>query len=163
MNIYVKKADLVTRDHIIIKTGYTSSNFMKLFIICSKRFYDKIPEIQKELEIMGHAITLPNCYDDPTTEDRYRSLGSDEHSKWKTGMLKHSAGVIENNEAVLVLNFEKNGTKNYIGGATFLEMYDAFRLGKKIFLYNDIPEGILADEIIGFNPMVIGGNLKKVA
>ena len=40
-------------------------------------------------------------------------------------------------DAVLVLNLdkEKNGEilKNYIGGATFLEMYDAFRLGKKIY------------------------------
>lgn len=153
----------MNRDHIIIKAEYTSLNSMKLFIICSKRFYDKIPEIKKALEIMGHTITLPNCYDDPTTEDRYRCLGSDEHSKWKAEMLKHSTDIIENNEAVLVLNFEKNGAKNYIGGATFLEMYDAFRLGKKIFLYNDIPEGILADEIIGFNPIIVGGDLKKVA
>ena len=151
------------RGYIIIKTGYTSSNFMKLFIICSKKFYDRIPEIQKVLGIMGHTKTLPNCYDDPTTENRYRSLGSDEHSKWKAGILKHSTDIIENNEAVLVLNFEKNGTKNYIGGATFLEMYDAFRLNKKIFLYNNIPEGILADEIIGFNPVVVNGDLKKVA
>jgi len=65
-------------------------------------------------------------------------------------------------DAVLVLNFEKDGMKNYVGGATFLEMYDAFRLGKKIFLYNDIPEGILKDEIVGFNPVIIGGNLKKI-
>ena len=78
-------------------------------------------------------------------------------------MLKHSTDVIENNDAVLVLNFEKHGMKNYIGGATFLEMYDAFRLGKKIFLYNDVPEGILADEIIGFSPIIINGNLTKVS
>jgi hypothetical protein len=52
--------------------------------------------------------------------------------------------------------------KNYIGGATFLEMYDAFRLGKKIYLYNDVPEGILKDEIVGFDPIVIDGDLEKV-
>ena len=60
------------------------------------------------------------------------------------------------------MNFDKNGQKNYIGGATFLEMYDAFRLGKKIFMYNDIPEGLLSDEIIGFAPIVINGNLKNI-
>ena len=136
---------------------------MKIFIICSKKFYDRIPEIQKVLEDGGHKITLPNCYDDPTTEEQYRKLGESEHSKWKAEMLKHSTDVIENNDAVLVLNFEKHGMKNYIGGATFLEMYDAFRLGKKIFLYNDVPEGILADEIIGFSPIIINGNLTKVS
>lgn len=51
---------------------------------------------------------------------------------------------------------------NYIGGATFLEMYDAFRMGKKIYLYNPVPKGILEDEIIGFNPIIINGNIKKI-
>lgn len=135
---------------------------MKIFIICSKKFYDKIPEVQKTLEDNGHKITLPNCYDDPLTEERYRNLGVEEHSKWKSEMLKHSTDVIENNDAVLVLNFDKHGMKNYIGGATFLEMYDAFRLGKKIFLYNDVPEGILTGEIVGFGPVVINGDLQKI-
>jgi hypothetical protein len=135
---------------------------MKIFLICSKKFYDKIPPIKERLEKTGHITTLPNCYDDPGTEERYRNLGNSEHSKWKAGMLKHSTDVIENNDAVLVLNFDKHGMKNYIGGATFLEMYDAFRLGKKIFLYNDIPEGILFDEIVGFGPIILGSDLNKV-
>lgn len=135
---------------------------MKIFIICSKKFYDKISDIKKELEDSGHQISLPNCFDDPGTEDRYRNLGNNEHSKWKSEMLKHSTEVIKNNDAVLVLNFEKHGMENYIGGATFLEMYDAFRLGKKIYLYNDIPEGILQDEIIGFAPIVLNGDLSKI-
>jgi hypothetical protein len=89
-------------------------------------------------------------------------MGNVDHSKWKAGMLKHSTEIIDNNDAVLVLNFEKNGVSNYIGGATFLEMHDAFRLNKKMFLYNDIPEGILRDEIIGFNPDIINGDLSKI-
>lgn len=125
-------------------------------------FYDKIPDIKKTLEAGGHQITLPNSYDDPATEARYRDLGTQEHAKWKAGMLKRSTDVIEINDGVLVLNFEKNGIKNYIGGATFLEMYDAFRLNKKIFLYNDIPDGILRDEIVGFSPLVVNGDLDKV-
>ena len=53
---------------------------MKILIICSKKFYDKIPEIKKTLENDGHIISLPNCFDDPMTEDRYRNLGHKEHS-----------------------------------------------------------------------------------
>jgi hypothetical protein len=89
-------------------------------------------------------------------------MGTKEHSKWKASMLRQSDRVILGCDAVLVLNFEKDGQSNYIGGATFLEMYDAFRANKKIFLYNAIPEGILTDEIIGFGPILIGGDLAMI-
>jgi len=135
---------------------------MKIFIICSKKFYDKIPEIESELKTSGHALSMPNCFDDPATEDHYRALGPKEHSKWKSEMINHSERVIRENDAVLVLNFDKGDLKNYIGGATFLEMYDAFRFGKKIFMYNDIPKGILHDEIRGFDPIIINGDLGKI-
>jgi len=65
-------------------------------------------------------------------------------------------------DAVLCLNYDKNGIKNYIGGATFLELYDAFKLNKKIFLVNDIPEGILKDELIGFSPIIVKNNLELI-
>lgn len=62
----------------------------------------------------------------------------------------------------MTLNFEKNGTPNYIGGATFLELYDAYVLEKKIYLWNDILEGILYDEIHGFGPAILYGDLSKI-
>ena len=106
---------------------------------------------------MGHKVFLPNCYDAPETEAKYR--GTKEHSAWKAEMFKHSEGVIKGVDAVLVLNFDKNGQKNYIGGATFLEIYDAFRLGKKIYFINELPEGMLKDELIGFSPIILNGDL----
>ncbi|MDK2899232.1 MAG: hypothetical protein PWQ10_419 [Patescibacteria group bacterium] len=135
---------------------------MKIFIICSKTFYDKVTSIRRSLEEIGHSITLPNCFDEPDAESRYRDMGKEEHSKWKANLIKHSGNVIDENDAVLVLNFDKYDQKNYIGGATFLEMYDAFRLDKKIYMYNDIPDGILKDEIIGFSPIVINQNLNLI-
>jgi diphthamide synthase subunit DPH2 len=133
---------------------------MKIFLICSKAFYGKLKEIKEILENNGHEITLPNCYDCPQTEAKYR--GTDEHAKWKAGMIKHSEEVIRSVDAVLVVNYDKNGQKNYIGGATFLEIYDAFRLNKKIFFMNDLPEGMLKDELIGFNGVVINEDLSRV-
>jgi len=112
---------------------------------------------------MGYNVLLPNCYDDPETEDRVRNLGIKEHSDFKRRMFNQSENIISNIDSVLVLNFNKNGIDNYIGGATFLEMYDAFRMNKKIYLYNDIPEGILKDEIIGFSPILIKGDLTKIS
>ena len=139
---------------------------MKILVICSKKFYSKIEEVKQELEKKGNEIFLPNCYDDPTAEQKAWDLGVEEHQKFKAKMYKQSENIISKMDAVLVLNLdkEKDGKvlKNYIGGATFLEMYDAFRLGKKIFLYNDIPDGMLYDEIEGFGPIVINGDLDLI-
>ena len=62
-----------------------------------------------------------------------------------------------------MLNFEKNGQVNYIGGATFLEIFRAFDIGNKIFLYNPIPQNIFEDELKAMDPTVINGDLKLVA
>ena len=139
---------------------------MKILVICSKKFYSKIEEVKKILEERKIEVFLPNCYDDPTTEQRMWDLGKEEHQKFKAEMYKQSEDTISEMDAVLVLNLdkEKDGEvfKNYIGGATFLEMYDAFRLGKKIYLYNDIPKGMLFDEIEGFDPTIINGDLSLI-
>ena len=139
---------------------------MKVLIICSKHFYSKIEEIKEILKSRNIEVFLPNCYDDPSTEERMWKLGKKEHQEFKAKMYKQSEETIKNMDAVLVLNYDKNKDgetyKNYIGGATFLEMYDAFRLNKKIFLINDIPEGMLFDEIEGFNPTVLNGNINLV-
>lgn len=139
---------------------------MKILLICSKQFYSKIEEIKNTLESKGHEIYLPNTYSDPATEDKMWNLGKKEHQEFKAKMFKMSEDKISNMDAVLVLNYDKTKEgvvyKNYIGGATFLEMYDAFRLGKKIFMINDIPEGMLYDEIDGFSPIIINGDLNLV-
>ena len=139
---------------------------MKILIICSKRFYGNIPNIKNNLEQKDIQVFLPNCYDDPKTEERMWNLGREKHQEFKAQMYKQSEETIKNMDAVLVLNFDKitdeKIEKNYIGGATFLEIYDAYRLNKKIYLYNDIPEGMLYDEIQGFAPIIINGDLSKI-
>ena len=135
---------------------------MKIFIICSKVFYKNVEPIKEKLEEMGHVVELPNSYYEPDAEKKSWDLGQKEHAKFKLRMFKLSEEKIETIDAVLTLNFDKNGKKNYIGGATFIEIYEAFMKNKKIYLYNDIPEGILYDEISGFSPIVINGNLDMI-
>jgi hypothetical protein len=135
---------------------------MKIFVICSKFFYGKVREIKSELEKLGHEVTLPNCYDASATEFQMKKKGSLDHAKFKSEMIKHSEEVIKNVDAVLVLNFQKHGSDGYIGGATFLEIYDAFRLGKLIYFYNPISESVLSDELKGFEPIIINGGLSLI-
>lgn len=133
---------------------------MKIMLICSKAFYNQLMYYKEELEKLGHAVYMPNCWDAPETEAKFR--GTPEHSAFKAKMFKQSENTIGKMDGVLVLNFDKNGQKNYIGGATFLEIYDAFRLNKKIYFINPLPDGMLKDELIGFSPIVINGDLSKI-
>ena len=127
---------------------------MKILTICSKAFYKDIPPIKEKLEAKGHEIFLPNSYGHEQAEQEAWNLGEKEHAEFKARMFKRSKDV--------TLNFDKNGKKNYIGGATFLELYEAFMADKKIYLYNDIPEGMLYDEISGFSPVILHGNLDLI-
>jgi hypothetical protein len=135
---------------------------MKIFICASKHNYKHIPKIKNELEAMGHSITLPNSFNDPFIELRIKKESKEKHIEIKQKLLKEQVIKIRDNDAIVVVNFDKKGIKNYIGGATFLEMYKAFELGKKIYLINPIPEGILEDEIIGFNPIILENDLKRI-
>ncbi|MBI4155213.1 hypothetical protein HY498_03965 [Candidatus Woesearchaeota archaeon] len=135
---------------------------MNIMICCSKYFYEKIPEIKKALEKNGHSVNLPNSYDNPLMEEKMKQLSKDESILWKANMLRKDHENIIKNDAILVLNLEKKGQRNYIGGATFLEIAKAFELGKKIFLFNSIPENIFKDELVGINPIIINGNLSKI-
>lgn len=135
---------------------------MKIWLICSKSFYGKIEPIKARLELAGHEIVLPNSYDHPTLEMESWDKSPEEHIRFKQHMFAISRGIAKEIDAALVLNYEKHGIPNYIGGATFLEIYDAFCENKKLFLMNDIPEGILFDEIQGMNPVVIRGDLSRI-
>ena len=135
---------------------------MKIFIICSKAFYGEIKPIKDYLESKGNEVFVPHTYLNPEKESESWQEGCESHAEFKARMFRLSEERIKSMDAVLVLNYEKHGIKNYIGGSTFLEMYEAFRNNKKIFMYNPIPEGLLFDEISGFSPIVINGNLELV-
>ncbi len=135
---------------------------MKIFIACSKHFYDRIKEVVDVLENGGHEVSYPNSYDDPFMEERLKAMDKDEHIRWKAIMMAKDKENIEPQDAILVLNFEKKGISNYVGGATFLEIYKAWEMGKKIFFYNALPNCSFTDELKGINPVVISGDLEMI-
>jgi len=95
-------------------------------------------------------------------EERLKKMDAEEHIEWKGMMMKRDEPNIEPQDAILVLNFEKKGIANYIGGATFLEIYTAWKMGKKIFFHNPLPSCSFTDELKGINPILINGNLEMI-
>ena len=139
---------------------------MKLLLICSTTFYDKIPPIKKELESMGHSLVMPNCYDNPVTNEDNKKMSDEEYKEFFKRMYYESRDNISKVDGVLVINYSKikNGIeyKNYIGASTFLEMYEAFMNNKKIYMLNGYPDNMLYDEIKGFNPTILDGDLSLI-
>jgi len=71
--------------------------------------------------------------------------------------------LMQGADAVLVLNLDKHGIKNYIGGNTFLEIGFAHVLNQKIFLWNPVPDiSYYKTEIEAMRPVIIKGDLSKI-
>jgi len=105
---------------------------------------------------------LPNSYEEPFKEEALKKLNKKEHIVWKQKMMKLHEPKIKKVDAIIVLNFEKNNIPNYIGGATFMEIVKAWELNKKIFFYNNIPNGSFTDELTGINPILINQDLNLI-
>ena len=139
----------------------------KIMIICSSNFYDRIPSIKDILE-KKYDLIMPNGYGEEENDEEYSNMTDEEYMAFFKEMFHMSRNKIKDVDACLVLNFDKNkrGTTyyNYIGASTFLEMYEAFMGDKKIYLYNDLPDknNMLYDEIKGFNPVILNGDLNKI-
>ncbi len=149
---------------------------MTITICSSVDFSPKIIEIKKELERAGHQVNIPYF----TQKMINGEISYEEYVKSKEDnggdillravepidMIKRYWDYIRNSDAILVLNLNKKGIDNYIGGSTLMEMGFAYGHEKKIFLYNPIPlrsERIhYVDEIIDMEPIVINGDLTLV-
>ncbi len=143
---------------------------MRIVICGSASFPEKIKEAQKQLIERGHEVVIPHGiekYNLNNHEDAENLKKKEDYiNTVKEELTIRHFDEIKNGDAILVVNEEKNGIPNYIGGATFAEMMIAFYFKKKIFLLNPIPihEKIdfFRDEIEGIHPVVINGNLDLI-
>lgn len=146
---------------------------MKITICGSIAFYDEMVDLKEELEKLGNEIKLPPN----EIEDEFGNMISvKEHYNRKKAETNNESSIldrvgkamkmhfrkIEWGDAVLILNYDKNGIPNYVGGNTLLELGLAFHLNKKLFLLNDIPEMSYKEEIIGMKPVIINKDLTLI-
>lgn len=133
---------------------------MKILIVTSKRFYDTVKPVSEELTKLGHEIIFPNCINNKNAEQE--AINADISDKFKQTMFKESIAKIQTVDAILVLNYNTVLESAYIGGATFLEIYEAWKAAKKIFILNPITNSSISTEIKGFNPIILDGDIKNI-
>jgi hypothetical protein len=115
------------------------------------------------LEGMGHFVIVPK------DTERYASGVLDPESarestrnKIEYDLIRGYYGLIVDADAVLVVNVDKRGIRNYVGGNSFLEAAFAHVLGKRLYFMNDIPEMSYSDELAAFQPEILKGNMNII-
>ncbi|MFA5644540.1 MAG: hypothetical protein WC928_03385 [Patescibacteria group bacterium] len=141
---------------------------MKIVICGSSAFKEKMIEYQKLLLDLGHeGIVHPDylAFIKGEKQEIWKHVTAGEHYKAKKsqGYIKWYYEAIVKSDAVLILNFDKKGIKNYIGGNTLMEIAFAHVHDKKVFLLNDIPEDVsYIDEIKAMTDVILNSDLNKI-
>lgn len=129
-------------------------------------FAKDMVKIRKELKKHGHNAripvgTLPHLRSKLFVDDLKKNL----EFCIKNNIMKRNFREVEKSDAILVLNNKRNGINGYIGISALLEMGIAHHLGRKIFLYNQVPhynEARWAHEVMIMQPTIINGDLDKI-
>ena len=136
---------------------------MTITICGSMQFYKEMMSTKIFLETRGFRVLIPKEVDDLSKNESY--MNSDEEriaAKIEYDFIRAHFRVIEQADAVLILNYEKKKIQGYIGGNTFLEMGYAFGLGKKVYLLNPVPDMDYKTEMQAIQPEVLHGDLGKI-
>jgi len=143
---------------------------MSVITICSSAsFYKQAVDIQAKLQKEGFTVIIP------ATAEKMKASGDfnvDHYKTWfadvkdyhkKAALMEGHFKEVDKADAILVLNYEKHGVQNYIGGNVLMEMALAFHRGIPIFVFNEIPnESPFLEEIIGMGSIPLAGKLDKM-
>lgn len=141
---------------------------MKIVICGSSAFKEKMLEYRDKLVSLVHEpIIHPDyiAFVNGEKQEIWSQISGGEHyqAKKSQGYIKWYYDAIYKSDGILVLNFDKKGIKNYIGGNTLMEIGFAYVNNKKIFLLNPIPEEVsYFDEIKAMVENILDGDLKKI-
>lgn len=137
---------------------------MRITVCGSMKFYEEMRAMKGTLERAGHEAILPKGIEDEVPVEARTDLTKEDivMAKIEYDFMREHFRNIEKSDAILVLNYEKNGIQNYIGGNTFLEMGIAFWLGKTIYLLHPVPEMDYYTEMHAMGPIILHGNVRRI-
>jgi len=136
---------------------------MKIIICGSITAAEEILDIKTKLEAAGHEVEIPTGVKDEYIRGRTEVSNQEKAGdKIQFNLIRNYFEKIKNHDAVLVVNVEKRGVKNYIGGNTFLEMGFAHVLNKKLYCLNPLPDLPYTAELEAMQPIILNGDLSRI-
>lgn len=127
------------------------------------QFTDKMLEVKEKLQELGHDAFVTDLHKamvGKTSEDIEKIKL---HQKYNMDAIREFWKMMQGADAVLVLNLDKNGIKNYVGGNTLMEIGFAHVLNQKVFMLNPIPKLPYCEtEIKAVKPVILYGDLTKI-
>lgn len=146
-----------------IDKDFVNCIIMKIAICASMVFAEEMLETKQKLEKLGHEVFVSGFieeYVDKTGKEKEQLTLFHKNEK---DAIREFWKVIKKSDGILVLNYDRKGIENYVGGNTLMEIGFAHVLGKKIFLMNPIPEiDYYKSEIEAVRPVIINGDLSKI-
>lgn len=116
----------------------------------------QMAEAAEQLISHGYEINIPDA------SEAYSESEINANPGLKNNFIKNYFAKIDESDAVLVVNEDKNGVNHYIGGNTLIEMSHAYAQGLEVFLLNPVPELQYKDEIMAMSPIVLDGSIDKI-
>ena len=127
------------------------------------QYTEKMIEARDELIKRGYEAFVTNLADPfvGKTDDEKEAIKL--HQKYNLDAIREFWKLMQGGDAILVMNFDKHGVENYIGGNTLMEIGFAHVLNQKIYLLNPIPDiPYYKSEIEAVKPSVINGDLSLI-
>jgi hypothetical protein len=142
-----------------------------IITICSScNFYKQVVEVQEELQALSFDIIVPKLATQMKENNdyevsHYKTWFADPNDFHKKAELMHGHfDEVAKADAILVVNHEKHGRANYIGGNVLMEMALAFHQRKPIFILNELPKDSAFDEELkGMMPVLLHGQPETLA
>ena len=143
---------------------------MKIYVLGSTAFMYEMVEVKNQLRALGYDGWIHTDYEALVRGEKQDALdragkSQSEHAdvKRENDYLRVHYRHICESDAILVVNSEKDGVRNYIGGNVLIEMGQAYVNNKTIFLLNEIPTDMpYAAEIECMDPICLNGNLENI-
>lgn len=136
---------------------------MKIAICASMVFAEKMVQIKGQLEQLGHIVYISQFAEGYLGKTEKEKEQLTVHDKNEHDAIRKFWEIIKKSDAILVLNYDRKGIKNYIGGNTLMEIGFAHVLDKKIFLMNPIPDiEYYRSEIEAVRPVILKQDLSQI-
>lgn len=141
---------------------------MKVYVLGSNHFVHQMVESKNKLCELGFEGSIHPHYEEYVRgerEDKSDSINKGEAAdiKRENNYLKVHYKHICDSDAILIVNLEKKGVKNYIGGNCLIEMGQAYVHDKIIYLLTEIPQdSAYRAEIEAMDPICLHGDLNNI-